>query len=76
MDQYHTITHNGTEYSVLRTSATQFIMVEGIHQFYDKHTMYSVLYDTQTDFVFMNQSEIDNAFKNGTIRSMKFRECA
>jgi hypothetical protein len=61
------------KFTTLRVNATQFVIVEGNHQFYEIGKMYFGAYDKSTGFMIMNAKEIHDCVKNGNFGFMNFK---
>lgn len=55
---------NAERFTLLRYSATQFILAKGEHRFFDKTKMYEAVMNTRTKFIVMNLDELDKTLKS------------
>lgn len=51
-------------FTLLRYSATQFILAKGVHKFFNKKENYQAVKNTRTKFIVMNLDELDKTLKS------------
>jgi hypothetical protein len=72
LDPQSKIEIDSEQFTLLKCSATQFILVKGEYKYFTKGQIYQAVINTRTKFVVMNLDELDKTLKSKEYQIVNF----